>query len=65
MIVDFRDGSFPFRYIDVPIFHGAPSTFHLWPIANRFRACVASWKGKILSFAARSHLINLVWSYIS
>lgn len=47
-------------YLGVLTFHGASSTFRLRPIADGLRVRIASWKGRILSFAGRIHLMKSI-----
>lgn len=53
-------GVFPFVYLWVPIFKGAPKVCHLRPIADKILAHFATWKGTALSMAGRVCLVNSV-----
>lgn len=59
-VLGFRAGSFPFTYLGVPICIGALSALILQPIADKIRGKLISWKGKILSYVGRDHLIRSV-----
>ena len=53
-----KDGTFPFSYLGVPIFIGAPKTRWLKPLADRVLAKLESWKGHSLSFSGCLSLIK-------
>ena len=53
-----RAGSFPFTYLGVPIFLGAPKTSWLKPIADRVVAKMEAWKGHSLSMSSHLALIK-------
>lgn len=54
----FGQGPLPFTYLGVPIFIGKPRTHFLQPIADKIKAKLVSWKGKLLSIMGRAQLIN-------
>jgi len=59
-ILSCSHGCFPFTYLGVPIFVGAPNGRFLQPLANKVKLKLASWKGKFLSMMGRIQLVNTV-----
>lgn len=57
-ILGFKLGVAPFTYLGVPIFKGKPCRFHLQAIADKAKACLAGWQGKLLSMAGRVQLVH-------
>lgn len=56
----FLAGSLPFTYLGVPIFRGCPRATHLQSLADKVRAKLLGWKGKLLSLAGRVQLVQSV-----
>ncbi|KAJ0074645.1 hypothetical protein Patl1_37495 [Pistacia atlantica] len=56
----FLAGSLPFTYLGVPIFRGCPRATHLQSLADKVRAKLSGWKGKLLSLAGRVQLVQSV-----
>ncbi|KAL8488057.1 hypothetical protein ACS0TY_024365 [Phlomoides rotata] len=50
------EGALPFTYLGVPIFRGAPRTYHLAAMADSIVAKFSKWKGHALSLAGRDIL---------
>jgi len=59
-ILSCSHGYFPFTYLGVPIFVGAPRGRFLNPLADKVKLKLASWKGKSLSMMGRVQLVNTV-----
>jgi len=59
-IISCSHGCFPFNYLGVPIFVGAPKSRFLQPLADKVKLKLASWKGKSLSMMGRILLVNMV-----
>ena len=55
-------GSFPFRYLGIPMHFRKLSNKHWSTVEERFQKKVSSWKGKLLSSGGRLVLINSVLS---
>ena len=56
------EGSFPFRYLGIPMHYRKLSNKHWSSIEERFQKKLSSWKGKLLSSGGRLVLINSVLS---
>jgi hypothetical protein len=56
------EGSFPFRYLGIPMHYRKLSNKHWSSIEDRFQKRLSSWKGKLLSSGGRLVLINSVLS---
>jgi len=56
------EGSFPFRYLGIPMHYRKLSNKHWCSIEERFQRKLSSWKGKLLSSGGRLVLINSVLS---
>jgi hypothetical protein len=55
------EGSFPFRYLGIPMHYRKLSNKHWSSIEERFlKKKLSSWKGKLLSLGGRLVLINSV-----
>ena len=59
-ILGIREGSLPFMYLGVPVFQGRPRMRYFQSIADKVRNKLSSWKGRLLSQAARGQLISSV-----
>lgn len=57
---DMATETFPFKYLGVPIFKGAPKVEYLSPIADAVIQIFSRWRGHSLSLAGRHYLINSV-----
>nr|ABA98327.2 transposon protein, putative, CACTA, En/Spm sub-class [Oryza sativa Japonica Group] len=53
-------GSFPFRYLGIPIHHRRLRNLEWKEVIERLEKWLASWKGKLLSLGGQLTLINLV-----
>ena len=53
-------GRAPFTYLGVPIFRGKPRRVHLQGLADRAKAKMAGWVGKLIYMAGRVQLIRSV-----
>jgi hypothetical protein len=53
-------GSFPFKYLGIPIHFRKLKNGEWKPIEDRFERELATWLGKLLSYGDRLVLINLV-----
>ncbi|WVZ67109.1 hypothetical protein U9M48_016236 [Paspalum notatum var. saurae] len=51
-------GSYPFRYLDIPMHHRRINNKDRREVENRFEKKLSSWKGKHLSYGGRLVLIN-------
>ena len=51
-------GCFPFNYLVVFIFVGAPKSRFFQPLADKVKLKLTSWKGKSLSMMRQIQLIN-------
>ncbi|XP_062028868.1 uncharacterized protein LOC133744853 [Rosa rugosa] len=60
-ILGFKCGSAPFTYLGVPIFKGKPCRLHLQPLADKAKARLVGWTGKLLSMAGRVQLVHDVF----
>jgi len=54
------EGSFPFKYLGIPLLYRKLSNKHWCAIEERFQKKLSSWKGKLLSSGGRLVLINSV-----
>jgi len=61
-IFGYVEGSFPFRYLGIPMHYRKLSNKHWCSIEERFQKKLSSWKGKLLSSGGRLVLINSVLS---
>ncbi|WVZ61551.1 hypothetical protein U9M48_011408 [Paspalum notatum var. saurae] len=57
-----KEGSFPFRYIGIPIHHRKINNKDWISVEKRFQKNLGSWKGKLHSAGGRQVLINSVLS---
>ncbi|XP_070679393.1 uncharacterized protein [Malus domestica] len=57
----FKEGKVPFVYLGVPIFYGKPKRSHLQALADKAKAKLTGWKGKLLSMAGRVQLTQSVF----
>ncbi|XP_050113925.1 uncharacterized protein LOC126592246 [Malus sylvestris] len=57
----FKEGKSPFVYLRVPIFCGKPKRSHLQALADKAKAKLTGWKGKLLSMAGRVQLTQSVF----
>ncbi|CAN6546588.1 unnamed protein product [Malus baccata var. baccata] len=57
----FKEGKAPFVYLGVPIFCGKPKRSHLQALADKAKAKLTGWKGKLLSMAGRVQLTQSVF----
>lgn len=53
-------GTFPFRYLGVPIFRGKPRKRNIQSITERIKLNFSTWKGKSLSMMGRVELVQSV-----
>jgi len=56
------EGSFPFRYLGIPMHFWKLSNKHWVSLEERFQKKLSEWKGKLLSSGGRLVLINLILS---
>ncbi|KAL8546866.1 hypothetical protein ACS0TY_006543 [Phlomoides rotata] len=54
------EGALPFSYLGVPIFRGAPRTWHLAAMADSIITKFSKWKGHSLSLAGRKCMVNSI-----
>lgn len=59
-VANFGIGSFPFRYLGVPLLASRLNVCHFAPLFDRIRALIAGWSQKLLSYAGRLELIRAV-----
>jgi len=59
-ILSCSHGCFPFNYLGVYIFVGAPKCRFLQPLVDKVKLKLASWKGKSLNMMGRIQLVNTV-----
>ena len=57
-----REGSFPFKYLGIPMSHQKLTSKGRSQIEEKFQKKLSSWKGKLLSVGGRLVLINSVFS---
>ena len=57
-----KEGSFPFKYLGIPMSHHKLANKDWGQIEERFQKRLSSWKGKLLSTGGRLVLINSVLS---
>ncbi|KAM1823097.1 hypothetical protein ACFX14_025043 [Malus domestica] len=57
----FKEGKAPFVYLGVPIFCGKPKRSYLQALADKAKAKLTGWKGKLLSMAGRVQLTQSVF----
>ena len=55
-------GQAHFTYLGVPIFRGKPRRIHLQGLADRAKAKMAGWVGKLISMAGRVRWYSLFFS---
>jgi hypothetical protein len=58
-------GSFPFKYLGIPIHHRKSSNTEWRVIEERFQKKLSGWKGKLLSVGGRLVLINSILSSLA
>jgi hypothetical protein len=51
-------GSFPIKYLGVPLHHDKLKREDLQPIIDKILKRIARWRGKLLSYAARVPLVK-------
>jgi hypothetical protein len=51
-------GSFPLKYLDVPLHYDKLSREELQPLVDKLIHRIAGWRGKLLSLAARALLVK-------
>ena len=51
-------GSFPFKYLGVPLYHSKLGSEDLQPVVDKILKRVAGWKGKLLSYGGRLVLLK-------
>jgi hypothetical protein len=61
-LFDCVEGSFPFKYLGIPMHYRKLSNKHWSLVEERFQKKLSSWKGKFLSSGGRLVLINSVLS---
>lgn len=57
-------GSFPIKYIGIPLHHDKLRREYVQPLVDKITRKIASWKGKLLSYAVRIVLIKTCLSSI-
>ena len=57
-----REGSFPFKYLGIPMSHQKLTSKGRSQIEEKFQKKLSSWKGKLLSVGGRLVLINSILS---
>nr|ABF94719.1 retrotransposon protein, putative, unclassified [Oryza sativa Japonica Group] len=65
MLFGCRSGTYPFRYLGIPMHHKKLSNKDWQIIEERFQRKLSSWKGKCLSVGGRLVLINSVLSSLA
>jgi hypothetical protein len=58
MIFDCLEGSFPIKYLGVPLHYDKLRKEDLQPIIDKILKRIAGWRGKLLSYAARIILVQ-------
>jgi hypothetical protein len=58
-------GSFPFRYLGIPMHHRKLKNLDWKEVEERFEKKLSNWKGKLLSAGGRLVLINSILSSLS
>ncbi|GFS40281.1 hypothetical protein Acr_00g0067560 [Actinidia rufa] len=62
-ISGFPQGSFPFRYLGIPVADSRLTISQYSPLIDRISDSISAWAGAILSYAGRTELIkNFLWS---
>ena len=59
-LTGFLEGSFPFRYLEVPLSPHRLLTSQFSPLQQKLESSIQSWMGKHLSYAGRLELIRSV-----
>ncbi|KAJ4717455.1 Ribonuclease H [Melia azedarach] len=59
-ILNFQEPFLPFIYLGVPIFCGKPRQIYLQVLADKVRARLEGWRGKLLSLVGRTQLVQTV-----
>ncbi|KAK3205108.1 hypothetical protein Dsin_019154 [Dipteronia sinensis] len=59
-ILCFKEGTFPFVYLGVPVFRGSPRGVYFQPLLDHVKARFATWKGYLLSMVVHAQLIQSV-----
>ena len=57
-ILSCSHGCFPFTYLQMPIFVGAPKCRFLQPLANKVKLKLESWRDKSLSMMCQIQMVN-------
>jgi len=63
-LVNFHKGSFPFRYLGVPLAAIKLSVNHYAPFIDKVAAYINGWTNSSLSYAGRAELIRVVFQGI-
>jgi len=56
----FSEGSFPFKYLEVPLSPYRLLANQYYPLLYKLEPCIHSWMGKHMSYASRLELIRSV-----
>jgi hypothetical protein len=58
----FCEGSFPFKYLGMPLSPHMLLASQFYPLLHKLEACIRSWMGKHMSYTSRFELIHSVLS---
>jgi hypothetical protein len=56
----FLEGSFPFRYLGVPLSSHRLMASQFSPLLHKLESAIQGWMGKLLSYAGRLELLQSV-----
>ncbi|KAF6172162.1 hypothetical protein GIB67_003854 [Kingdonia uniflora] len=59
-LFDFKVGSFPEKYLGIPLIQGRVTKHAILPLLDKIRARASSWAGRLLSFQGRVTLVKSV-----
>ena len=59
-ITSFTQGTFPFRYLGIPIAASRLTIAQFSPLLNRMQGYISAWAGANLSFAGRTELVKYI-----
>ncbi|KAF6137594.1 hypothetical protein GIB67_007452 [Kingdonia uniflora] len=60
-LFDFKVGSFPEKYLGIPLIQGRVTKHMILPLLDKIRARASSWAGRLLSFQGRVTLVKSVF----
>lgn len=59
-LTSYKEGTFPFRYLGVPVTSKKLSVIHYMPLVDKLVSRITHWSSRLLSYAGRLQLIKSV-----